>query len=194
MQQAGAEIYKLRNGPSVEGFVLRLPTLARARELLLRERPTVVVAAIAIAVYRTLYPQAPLGYMVVVGISNVVIDIMRDMATDDPIIDSMSDVHEYSGLRAEESPNPDGAKCNEHIAANPECAICGDDNRDRKKLCLPCNHTFDKDCLLEWLKADKYNSGKYDQDNMHYRCPLCRDSFVRSPYLLESKNEEWRVW
>ena len=43
-----------------------------------------------------------------------------------------------------------------------DCAVCQEDyNKGDKLVDLPCNHTYHKDCVLEWLKR-------------HDACPVCR--------------------
>jgi len=63
------------------------------------------------------------------------------------------------------------------MSEQPSCSICYDDfELDKEVTVLPCNHAFDKDCIVTWLK-------------LHNTCPVCRHS-VKDETQLEKAVQE----
>ena len=59
------------------------------------------------------------------------------------------------------------------------CSICMMSMKKDDEVCkLDCEHTFHKDCIMQWLK--EYN----------YKCPICRKECGKAKYDLSENNTE----
>jgi hypothetical protein len=59
-----------------------------------------------------------------------------------------------------------------------QCAVC--QSRFTKPVLLPCGHTFCKQCMVSWTRAQDSESGGYRRTIV---CPICRAPFPKGSEL-----------
>jgi hypothetical protein len=68
------------------------------------------------------------------------------------------------------------------------CAICAAANAVPKVVLLPCGHSFDKDCIVQWEKAmrtvDPEDTLTWNWASRKLSCPTCRREYRRKTDLF----------
>ena len=61
-----------------------------------------------------------------------------------------------------------------------QCAVCYEDIE--QEVVLPCNHSFCKDCILNWSKQNIFQ--------LNETCPLCRNQFKLCEITIKNNNNK----